>query len=229
MTNYESVINDLKDLRGKEVYVFGQKTVLDKDCSKFVVDAIELVEYLKEKGYIMELEDIKEELYNLGFGEEFVEEVEEQDDFINLLIGEGIINNNNTKRDNTYNSNGNISNNMYIHIYKNEDTEEVYVTIAFHRYGDVRCNYTDELLLKFDNEYYCLEFFEGYDYDNPCCATNIVMVDGKEYEITSRIFTEEISVVDIDNGEEVCELYGYYDNEEEVIEEIRNKLNELND
>ena len=222
MTMYENVINDLKDLRGKEVSIFGQKTTLSDACSKYVVNAIDVVEGLKNGGYIMEVEDMQEELNDLEINCD-LDKIDSIENFIDLLINKGVIDNNKTKSDNTYNVNGNISNDMYFHMYTNEYDESVYVVIAFNRYGDVRGNYTDELLLKFDSEYDCMDYFLGYD-DFSCSVLNIITIDGKEYETTSNIFSERIQVYDIENMEDIGEVYGYYESDEEIIEEIKEKL-----
>ena len=225
MTMYENVINDLKDLRGKEVSIFGQKTTLSNTCSKYVVDAINVVEGLKNGGYIMEVEDMQEELRDLEINCD-LEKIDSIEKFIDLLIDKGVIDNNKTKSDNTYNVNGNISNDMYFHIYTNDYNECVYTVIAFNRYGDVRGNYTDELLLKFDSEYDCMDYFLGYD-DFSCSVLNTIIIDGKEYETTSNIFSESIQVYSLEEMDDIGEVYGYYESDEEIIEEIKEKL--LND
>ena len=222
MTMYENVINDLKSLRGAEVSIFGQKSKLPDYCNKFLVDAVEIVEDLNNKGYIMEIEDMQEELSELEINYN-LEKINAIEIFIDLLIDKGVIDNNKTKRDNTYNVNGNISNNMYIHIYTNDYDESVYVVIAFNRYGDVRGNYTEELLLKFNSEYDCMNYFLGYE-DFSCSALNTITIDGKEYETTSNIFSEGILIYDLEEMEEIGEVYGYFDSDEEIIEEIKEKL-----
>ena len=90
MTMYENVINDLKDLRGKEVSIFGQKTTLSNTCSKYVVDAIDVVEGLKNGGYIMEVEDMQEELRDLEINCD-LEKIDAIEKFIDLLIDKGVI------------------------------------------------------------------------------------------------------------------------------------------
>ena len=225
MTMYENVINDLKDIRGKEVSIFGQKTTLSNTCSKYVVDAINVVEGLKNGGYIMEVEDMQEELNDLEINCD-LDKIDSIENFIDLLIDKGVIDNNKTKSDNTYNVNGNVSNDMYIHIYTNDYNECVYTVIAFNRYGDVRGNYTDELLLKFNSEYDCMDYFLGYD-DFSCCVLNTITINGKEYETTSNIFSESIQVYSLEKMDDIGEVYGYYESDEEIIEEIKEKL--LND
>ncbi len=115
---------------------------------------------------------------------------------------------------------------MYFHIYTNDYNECVYTVIAFNRYGDVRGNYTDELLLKFDSEYDCMDYFLGYD-DFSCSVLNTIIIDGKEYETTSNIFSESIQVYSLEEMDDIGEVYGYYESDEEIIEEIKEKL--LND
>lgn len=55
--------------------------------------------------------------------------------------------------ENLINGNSKIAN----QIYENEIDNEVYVKLKVHKYGDIRANYTDDIILKFDTEY---EFYE---------------------------------------------------------------------
>lgn len=56
-----------------------------------------------------------------------------------------------TNRWNTYNWNANIDH--HIDVAELEISGYTYMAIMVHRYGDVRANYTDRFLVKFDNEY----------------------------------------------------------------------------
>ena len=112
------------------------------------------------------------------------------------------------KRWNTYNWNANIDHDidvaeMYINGY-------TYMAIMVHRYGDIRTNYTDRFLVRFDNEYDWFEF-------------------------NSRVQCKEIAggryYVDIDL---MAECYNVWDNEKEVNVgefyelEVEDLLNEIN-
>ena len=94
------------------------------------------------------------------------------------------------KRWNTYNWNANIDHHIDVaEIHLNGDT---FMAIMVHRYGDIRANYTDRFLVRFDNKYDWFEF-------------------------NSRVQCKEIAggryCVDIDI---MTECYNVWDNEKEV-------------
>ena len=112
------------------------------------------------------------------------------------------------KRWNTYNWNANIDHDIDVaEMYLNGYT---YMAIMVHRYGDIRANYTDRFLVRFDNKYDWFEF-------------------------NSRVQCKEIAggryYVDIDL---MAECYNVWDNEKEVTVgefyelEVEDLLKELN-
>ena len=48
MRKAQAIIDDLKSLRGKEVRIFGQKTVLRSEIDELEIDAVDIVENLRE-------------------------------------------------------------------------------------------------------------------------------------------------------------------------------------
>ena len=129
-------------------------------------------------------------------------EIEATEKFIDWIVE------NANRRWNTYNWNANI--NHHIDVAELEFDGYTYMAIMVHRYGDVRANYTDRFLVKFDNEYEWFELESRVQYKTIC--------DGKYY-------------VDIDI---MSETYNVWDNEEEVSVgefyeiEVEDLLNELN-
>ena len=112
------------------------------------------------------------------------------------------------RRWNTYNWNANIDHDIDVAVvYLNGYT---YMAIMVHRYGDIRANYTDRFLVRFDNEYDWFEFNSRMQYKTIC--------DGRYY-------------VDIDI---MSECYNVWDNEKEVSVgefcelEVEDLLNEIN-
>ena len=109
---------------------------------------------------------------------------------------------------NTYNWNANIDHD--IDVAEVELDGYTYMAIMVHRYGDIRANYTDRFVVRFDNEYDWFEF-------------------------NSRIQCKEIAggryCVDIDI---MTECYNVWDNEKEVTVgefyeiEVEDLLNEIN-
>lgn len=94
------------------------------------------------------------------------------------------------RRWNTYNWNANIDHN--IDVAEMEFDGYTYMAIMVHRYGDVRANYTDRFLVRFDNYFKWLELESRVQYKTIC--------DGRYY-------------VDIDI---MAECYNVWDNEKEV-------------
>ena len=55
-TSLENVINDIKQLRGKDVYIFGQPQTLKNELDTLEIDILEVLESLKE--YEIDIDDI---------------------------------------------------------------------------------------------------------------------------------------------------------------------------
>ena len=112
------------------------------------------------------------------------------------------------RRWNTYNWNANIDHDIDVaEMYLNGYT---YMAIMVHRYGDMRANYTDRFLVRFDNEYDWFEF---------------------ESRIQCKTICDGRYCVDIDI---MTECYNVWDSEEEVTVgefceiEVKDLLNEIN-
>ena len=111
---------------------------------------------------------------------------------------------------NTYNWNANIDH--HIDVAELEINGYTYMAIMVHRYGDVRANYTDRFLVKFDNEY---EWFELESR-----MQNKTICDGK-YCCDIDIMAECYSVYDWELGESIGEFYEI--EVEDLLEEIAEK------
>ena len=126
MTRLENVIEEVKTAHTGEY----RPWIFDEDGNiredVLVGDVIPLLEELKE--YEIDITD---------------EEIE------------GFINDEETKGDNTYNWNANISNELLI--YSQEYDDEITMVIAVHLRGDVRANYSDYFAVKMRGFY---EFYE---------------------------------------------------------------------
>ena len=112
------------------------------------------------------------------------------------------------KRWNTYNWNANIDHDIDVaEKHLNGDT---FMAIMVHRYGDIRANYTDKFLVRFDNKYDWFEFNSRVQ-----CKT---ICDGR-YCVDIDLMTETYYVWDNEecvNVGEFCEL------------EVEDLLNEIN-
>ena len=209
MTNLQEMIKDIKSLRGATVEVFGQKTVLDKEVSEMYVDILDVMESLVEYEQELEVEEYDEETEEYEVKE--VDTIDEYLDFIGEVDGLREL-----FSDNSYNWNGRVSNHFDFKAYKDETLGDIYIVFKVHRYGDVRCNYTKECLLKFD----CYnEFLDVITESNKFVT---VEVDGKEYDLYVNVTNDGYEVYNTETGEYVG--YASETDKESIIEEIREMI-----
>lgn len=216
MYTMNDMINEMKELRGANVRVFGQPTTLSNECDDFTIDIVDILESLKE----YELECLYNYDYDAdeeGFERDILEECWDADDILNELEKYGFIKNvYDYKVHNSYNWGSPINHDFNIKQYDNMVDGGVFIVLKCHRYGDVRGNYTDEVVLKFDSDY---EFFELLLDANKYFT---IEVDNVEYGCCIDCTRDWIEVWNDDNNIqlEVCAW-----DKEELIEEIRKKLN----
>ena len=209
MTNLQEMIKDIKSLRGATVEIFGQKTVLDQEVSEMYVDILDIMESLVEYEQDLEVEEYDEE------AEEYeVKEVNTIDEYLDFIGG--VYGLRELFSDNSYNWNGRVSNHFDFKVYKDETLGDTYIVFKVHRYGDVRCNYTKECLLKF-NSYE--QFLEKIEESNK--FTN-VEVDGKEYDLYVSALYDGYEVYDTESGRNI--IYTCETDKESIIKEIREML-----
>jgi len=108
---------------------------------------------------------------------------------------------------NTYNWNANIDH--HIDVAELEINGYTYMAIMVHRYGDVRANYTDRFLVRFDNAYE-VSYLES-------CTQYKDIADGR-YTCNINIFNEMYYVWDNDKQTDIGEFY-------EI--EVKDLLNEI--
>ena len=209
MANLQEMIKDIKSLRGATVEVFGQKTVLDQEVSEMYVDILDIMESLVEYEQDLEVEEYDEE------AEEYeVKEVNTIDEYLDFIGG--VYGLRELFSDNSYNWNGRVSNHFDFKVYKDETLGDTYIVFKVHRYGDVRCNYTKECLLKF-NSYE--QFLEKIEESNK--FTN-VEVDGKEYDLYVSALYDGYEIYDTESGRNI--IYTCETDKESIIKEIREML-----
>ena len=209
MTNLQEMIKDIKSLRGATVEIFGQKTVLDKEVSEMYVDILDIMESLVEYEQDLEVEEYDEETEEYEVKE--VDTIDEYLDFIGEVYGLREM-----AADNSYNWSVSVSNHFDFKVYKDETLGDIYIVFKVHRYGDVRCNYTKECLLKF-NSYE--QFLEKIEESNKFVT---IEVDGKEYDLYVNALSEGYEVYNTETGEYVG--FAYETDKESIIEEIREML-----
>lgn len=110
---------------------------------------------------------------------------------------------------NTYNWNANIDH--HIDVAELGINGYTYMAIMVHRYGDVRANYTDRFLVRFDDETEWFELESRMQYKTIC--------DGK-YCCDIDIMAECYSVWDWDNNTSIGEFY------EIEVEDLLNEIEE---
>lgn len=133
------------------------------DSPKYLVKSVDYLAYLLEQaemvhGTLLDYEEAYDKLLQLAGGD---------DELI--------------KGDNTYNWGASIDRDInYLILEKSSGAEDLTIYARIHRGGDVRCNYTQGVLLTI-NRY---DFYEAeYNLDN----TFTLEVDGKHYQITPRL------------------------------------------
>ena len=99
------------------------------------------------------------------------------------------------RRWNTYNWNANIDH--HIDVAEMEINGYTYMTIMVHRYGDVRANYTDRFLVRFDSEY------EWFELESRVQMKSIL----DRYIADIDIMCESYNVYDSEAGEDLGDFY----------------------
>ena len=204
MNNINQLINEVKEME-KNIY---------KENITFLIKTSDILENLKQ----YELLDYI--TYELNQDTEDYEEIylEDKEEYLNYLIDYCYIDINKSKSDNTYNWKANITNDIDFIIYYNELNNNILVELKVHLNGDIRSNYTDSILLHFDNEEQFFDVMqENYIID-------IVEVDGIEFNLFTSFFNEEITINKTDNDN--IEFYTYEYEYQYIIEEIKNYLKE---
>lgn len=112
---------------------------------------------------------------------------------------------------NTYNWNASIDHD--IDVAELELDGYTYMAIMVHRYGDVRANYTDRFLVRFDNEYEWFELNSRVQYKTIC--------DGR-YCVDIDIMTECYNVWDNEKEVNVGEFYEM--EVEDLLKEINSEI-----
>lgn len=189
------VINDIPKV-GIETY--------DNSEIKYVIDSRILLDNLRD----FEV-DIPQELYDKyqnKFGNGVLQYMEQ---LTNVSM-------NDFKGYNTYNWNGRIMHDFDYRTYEMKD-HTYYVAIQVHRGGDIRINYTDFVLFKFD---YIEQWFEVIeDISREKCG-GVYEINNKHYYYDMSMFDEYLKVYCNETQEEF-DIYAY--NDESFVAEIKER------
>ena len=213
MKRIHEIIEEVKALRGANVRVFGQPTTLTSDYGKYIIDIIDILNNLEDY-------EIPEIVDYWTFEEEDGEDIEVLEEitceeYLDILDDNGFLVEENSG--NTYNWSAPISNNFYYHVYKNLRDDNLIIEMAIHKYGDARCNYTDEFCIIVDSEE---EFFDILCESD---TFNTVEIDEKKYYIDIRLFNGMFEVC-TEDGDCIGEIYA--EDDEEAIEKIKELIEE---
>lgn len=122
--------------------------------------------------------------------------------------------------DNTYNHNGRPQNDINWQTFRNKKDGNYYVVMSFHLGGDIRGNYTDDIVLKFD---YDTQFYKvldelrwelRFDFEHK----------GKVYEMCPQVFDECLEVYDCETEDYIFDIFTV--NDEDTHDLLDEKLKE---
>ena len=197
-----NIIADLKNLEGKEV---GRQTYFHHIyTNEAPIDMISTIDVL---------ENLVPYEINSFISYDFEKELDMEIDFEEYLE---IYEYEEIKSDNSYNWLAPLTNHINYRIYESKVMDGIIVELKVHRYGDVRCNYTEECYLKFQNDY------EFYEVLSEMEKQLLVIKNDKQYYIRINIFSDypEIEISDINDLDEYEYIDGY--KAYELFEELLN-------
>ena len=187
MKKANKIINDLKHLKGK-TYFGGNYTVNrnERNSRNLEIGALDLVEALKP------YEINFKALYKVDYDNVVYNDADGNYELIKLDI----------TSNNSYNWNAQVVFNYNeIEVTDRYGVEHKYITVKFHRYGDVRGNYTDYMVLDMSlDEFYEVLMEASRVYCN-------VEYKGNDYEISTDIF-KEACIFDIYSDDANVDDYG---------------------
>ena len=203
-TTIENLKNEFMEMRGKEVgYGYFRHTESDIKDNEICLDILDLLEELS--------------YFEVTSGVAWDDEEEcEMEMHISDYIAEGLENGwiEEVNCGNSYNWQSYLNHEIDFTIYKDLEKDDYIVELKVHRYGDVRCNYSDSIYLKFSHED---DFFETLIEVNK----NIeVEIDDKIYMLSINALSDEIELEVFEN-EEYDGIYGA--EKEQILEEMFNR------
>ena len=202
-------INELMQLRGSQVEIFGQPVTLPNTVDDLEIDTINILEDMEEYEidlhdfvYYTEDEDGNEIEVDIFEGCETAEEI------LDALEEYGYIEDTYFAADNSYNWSAPVSNDFDFKLYRDFVSGGVFVDFMVHRFGDVRGNYTDSVIYHFDS----VDAF----YELLLNCNKYVQIGN--YGVCVDIFNDGFEVYD-EAGNYILTAYGDYD---DIVEAIKN-------
>lgn len=204
-TTIENLKKEFGEMRGKEVgYGYFRHTESDIKDNEIGLDILDLLEELS--------------CFEITSGVAWDDEEEcEMEMHISDYIAEGLENGwiEEVNCGNSYNWCSYLNHEIDYTIYKDFEKDVFYVELKVHRYGDVRCNYSDNVYLEFNHED---DFFEAL---MEVCKYIEVEIDDKLYVLSINALSDNVELEVFENEE----WDNIWNSDEKY--EILNKMEEL--
>ena len=204
-TTIENLKKEFGEMRGKEVgYGYFRHTESDIKDNEIGLDILDLLEELS--------------CFEITSGVAWDDEEEcEMEMHISDYIAEGLENGwiEEVNCGNSYNWCSYLNHEIDYTIYKDFEKDVFYVELKVHRYGDVRCNYSDNVYLEFNHED---DFFEIL---MEVCKYIEVEIDDKLYVLSINALSDNVELEVFENEE----WDNIWNSDEKY--EILNKMEEL--
>lgn len=204
-TTIENLKKEFGEMRGKEVgYGYFRHTESDIKDNEIGLDILDLLEELS--------------CFEITSGVAWDDEEEcEMEMHISDYIAEGLENGwiEEVNCGNSYNWCSYLNHEIDYTIYKDFEKDIFYVELKVHRYGDVRCNYSDNVYLEFNHED---DFFETL---MEVCKYIEVEIDDKLYVLSINALSDNVELEVFENEE----WDNIWNSDEKY--EILNKMEEL--
>jgi hypothetical protein len=199
MTRLEAILKDIESLEGKEVTIFGQLTKLRSDKERNLMPRVKNL-----------LNDLMTYEPNSVTSDDVIKLYEEDGEVLEVINGY-----------NSYNWSSNIDHHIQYHHVKAYDDD--FIILSVHRYGDVRCNYTDRAVLRMT-----IDEFNEVAYD--CLSVyNSIDIDEVTYNLDIGFFNESIRVSVLNDVHESIIDFDIFTSpdEEDIITSIKDHLKEV--
>jgi hypothetical protein len=199
MTRLEAILKDIESLEGKEVTIFGQPSKLRSDEERSFMPRVKTL-----------LNDLMNYETNGVTSDDVMKFYDEGNDCLEVV-----------QSFNSYNWGANIDHDIQYHHVKAFGDE--FIILSVHRYGDARCNYTEEAVLKMTlDEFYDL----AYESLSVYASTYI---DGVTYNLDINGLNEGIRVTVLNDVNESMIDFDIFTSpdEEDIIRSIKDHLKEV--
>lgn len=191
MQKTQMIIQEMEKLVGSDVVIFGQVQKIQEPSPFY----IRIVDVLKE------LQPYEVTNLEILTGDDEAEEAESIDEYLDYL--DALISLKEVSVNNSYNWNSPVDHHFNYSIYHDQLNDRYLVKLSVHRYGDVRANYTDDVLYSFDH---VDDFFAAVAQAGYYKKLGKYYLEACSLQEGWRLYSEE--------GEEVAELY----DEQDILE-----------